>query len=326
MKPLELSESNVALGDVRPWEDLQLPVDLTATREEQAVQMSTQLASCLSRLDFAGSFANTVRRHWQHESKTFDFKAIEFEVREKFFSRLLPIANPSEHLRQTFRFREASGGSILTGDEAAQKVARLEVELGRLGSSIEVLSEEQIDKLHRLYFQVFHSLEKGQLDRLLRSLDTVISYSSRDTVEAMADSTISMQLREMFPALPSDASRLEHVHVELHDEEQRDCLLKSRFAELPALLSFLRSHLGAQDYSFAWVPLQLKQKLTRADAELLDELEASYSGDLPLHARELEAGLIEMDGYENVSLVCRIRPPSPNLLDSGANAMFCPAR
>ena len=303
LKPLELTGSNVALADVRPWEDLQLTVDDNASREEQTLAMSSRLKRSLSEIDQLGSFSQVVRGHWHREAQSFDLDGILLQVHEKFLSRFFSIADPSQHLRRVFLFRDTVSGSILTGQEAVQKVARLEQELGRLGSTFASLRDSEVESLHQLYFQVYHSLEKGQLDRLLRSLDTIIAYSSQAPAEVTSDTTICMQLHLMFPVLENDKARLEHVHLELHDEEQRSCLLNIRFAELPALLGFLRGHLSAEDYIFARVPLQLKEKWSSAEEEALHEVEACYSGELPisLAARHLEAGLVGFGDYEHVS-------------------------
>ena len=228
-------------------------------------------------------------------------QAIGQEVNEKFLCRLVPIADPSEHLRRPFRFREATTGDTLSGDEAALKASRLMKELEQLVRSSSSLPGAQVASLQSLYFQMYHSLEHEQLDKVLRGLDTIISYSLQ-LAEASADHTISQRLREMFCDADDDKARLECVHVELQQEEQRACLLKTRFCELPDFVGFLRAHLGAQDYIFARVPLQLKEKWPYAVAEALRAIEGSHDHSLPLpeEARQLEASIVD---YENIMAV-----------------------
>ena len=182
--------------------------------------MTNQLKTSMLQLDLAGSFAKTVQVHWDRETRSFDLNAIRHEVDELFLNRLLPIGEPSSNLRRTFRFRSHSSGAI-SGDEALAKAARLQQELGRIGTA-GPLDEDEAHGLHDLYFRMFHSLEHEQIDKLLRGLDMVINSRAGSRDQSMSDATVRTQLVEMFPAVTDDHERLQRVHVELLEEAGRE--------------------------------------------------------------------------------------------------------
>ena len=314
LKPLELD--HVALGDVRPWEDLRLHLQHEeADLEKAAVKMSTQLQTSLLRLDQMGAFAKIVQRHWSDGTASFDLAAIGHEVRETFLRRLMPIADPAnqQHLRCVFRFRQVSAAA----GESALVVERLELELARAfesggGGGPSATSEAT----HSLFLNMFHSLDHGVLQGLLRALDIVIPHAVQTQSGAkMRDATVAELLEAMFPEVPPD-ERLERVcsktlvgdesdaassaerrghHDErlLREEEQRGCLLGARGSELPSLLNFIRAQLDAPDFS--QVPIELKEKWNPAIELAMLEVHASFGEGLAAAAHDLEDSL---GGYE----------------------------
>jgi len=71
LKPLELRHTDIALGDIRPREDLRVALHCDDPEK---------LEESLLHLDQYGMFAKIVQRHWRNDSKSFCMAAVQQDV------------------------------------------------------------------------------------------------------------------------------------------------------------------------------------------------------------------------------------------------------